>query len=220
MIDFTVGSNLLITVILIFSTGIVAGLSPCTLPTAAFVAAYVSGKKDFSKKSGFVISLFFVLGITTTLTLLGIFSGILGDLLNNTTILNYMIATILIIMGLWLLKVFSFNFNLPFSNKLPDKKRGLIAAYLIGIPFGISSSPCTMPITLSILAFSASKGSIFYGMLLMFFYAIGRSIPLLVIGTFTGLVKNISKITKFQSKIEFFSGWALIGIALYFIWVA
>ena len=88
MIDFTVGSNLLITVILIFSTGIVAGLSPCTLPTAAFVAAYVSGKKDFSKKSGFVISLFFILGITTTLTLLGIFSGILGDLLNNTTILN------------------------------------------------------------------------------------------------------------------------------------
>jgi cytochrome c-type biogenesis protein len=220
MIDFTTGSNLLITVILIFSTGIIAGLSPCTLPTAAFVVAYVSGKKDHSKKSGFMISLFFVLGIITTLTVLGVFSGIFGKLLNDTAVLNYTISIILLIMGLWLLKIFDFNINLPFSTKLPNKRNGFVAAYLIGIPFGISSSPCTMPITLSILAFSASKGSVFYGVLLMFFYALGRSLPLLMIGTFTGFLKNIKAITKYQSKIELVSGWVVIGLALYFIWIA
>lgn len=220
MIDFTTGSNLLITVILIFSTGIIAGLSPCTLPTAAFVVAYVSGKKDYSKKSGFMISLFFVLGIITTLTVLGVFSGIFGKLLNDTTVLNYIISVILLIMGLWLLKIFDFNINLPFSNKFPNKRNGFLTAYLIGIPFGISSSPCTMPITLSILAFSASKGSVFYGVLLMFFYALGRSLPLLMIGTFTGFLKNIKAITKYQSKIELISGWVVIGLALYFIWIA
>ena len=154
------------------------------------------------------------------LSLLGVFAGLIGKIIANTQILYYIIAAILLIMGLWLLKVFKFNPNYSFSKISPKKGSGILGAFLLGIPFGIAASPCTLPITLSVLAYSAIKGSLFFGMLLMFTFAIGRSIPLLAVGTFTGLLKNIKVLVKYQKTLEKVSGVILILLAVYFIWQA
>lgn len=205
----------------VFLTGLAGGLSPCTLPTAAFIVAYVSGKQKNSRMRAFILSLSFILGIAFMLSVLGIFAGLLGNILLKTNLLYYIIGFILIVMGLWMLKVFDFSSN---GSKLdsiqPGKGSGVAGAFLLGIPFGITSSPCTMPITASVLAYSASKGSSLYGMLLMFTYAIGRSIPLLVTGTFTGLLNNIKFLSKYQELIEKISGVVLVLLALYFMWEA
>jgi len=177
-------------------------------------------QKVNSKKRGFILSLSFILGIAFMLSLLGIFVGFMGKIIANTQILYYIIAAILLIMGLWLLKVFKFIPNYSFSKINPKKGSGILGAFLLGIPFGIAASPCTLPITLSVLAYSAIKGSVFFGILLMFTFAIGRSIPLLVVGTFTGLLKNIKYITKYQNVIEKIAGVILILLALYFVWEA
>lgn len=54
----------------------------------------------------------------------------------------------------------------------------------------------------------------------MFVFAIGRSIPLLVVGAFTGILKDLSAVAKYQHIIEKVSGVILIGLAGYFIWQA
>lgn len=77
-----------------------------------------------------------------------------------------------------------------------------------------------MPITAAVLAYSATRGSALYGMIIMFTYAIGRSIPLLIVGTFTGLLNNFKFLSKYQSIIEKISGVILIVIAIYFMWEA
>jgi cytochrome c-type biogenesis protein len=71
-----------------------------------------------------------------------------------------------------------------------------------------------------VLAYSAIKGSVFFGMLLMFTFAIGRSIPLLIVGTFTGLLKNMKVLVKYQNIIEKVAGVILILLACYFMWQA
>jgi cytochrome c-type biogenesis protein len=213
-------SNLITTLAVIFTTGLLGGLSPCTLPTVVLVVGYVSGYRDSSRKRGFFLSLFFVLGIAFTLSMLGAFAGLIGRILQSTTILNYMIAIILGIMGLWMFGVIDLNMKYQLKGMTPKKGSGLIGAFILGIPFGIAASPCTLPITASVLAYSASKGSAIYGMTLMFTYAIGRSIPLLVVGTFTGLLKNIRGIEKFQGYIEKVGGIILLLLALYFVWKA
>jgi len=220
MINLDASTTLIATLAIIFSTGILSGLSPCTLPTVVFVTAYVGGEKVSSKKRGFILSLAFILGIALMLSMLGIFAGLIGNILNNTKLLNYIIAGILFIMGLWLLKVFKFNINYNFSKYSPKKGSGIIGAFLLGIPFGLAASPCTMPVTVSVLAYSSIKGSIFYGMIMMFVYGIGRSIPLLVVGTFTGLLKNVRTLSKYQNIIEKVAGIILILLAAYFIWQA
>lgn len=220
MMGLNTDANLIITLLIIFSTGLLSSLSPCTLPTVVFVAAYVSGRQDFSRKKGFVLSLAFILGIAFMLSILGMFAGLVGNILMNTRILNYIIAGVLLIMGLWLLKVFEFSGGKELFHSTPKKGSGMLGAFLLGVPFGISASPCTMPITASVLAYSATKGSMLYGMVLMFTYAIGRSIPLLIVGTFTGLLKNIQFLSKYQEKVERISGVILLALALYFIWQA
>jgi len=218
MISLDANATLAITLAAVFSTGFISGLSPCTLPTVVFITAYVSGEKVNSKKRGFILSLAFILGIAFMLSFLGIFAGLIGKIISNTQVLNYIIAAILLIMGLWLLKAFKFIPNYSFSKINPKRGSGILGAFLLGIPFGIAASPCTLPITLSVLAYSAIKGSVFFGMLLMFIFAIGRSIPLLAVGTFTGLLKNLRIISRYQNKIERVAGITLILLAIYFVW--
>lgn len=213
-------ANIITTLAVIFTTGLLGGLSPCTLPTVVLVVGYVSGYRDSSRRRGFFLSLFFVLGIAFTLSMLGAFAGLIGRILQNTTILNYMVALILGAMGLWILGLIDLNMRHQIEGITPKKGSGLIGAFILGIPFGIAASPCTLPITASVLAYSASKGSATYGMILMFTYAIGRSIPLLIVGTFTGLLKNIKGLEKFQRYFEKVGGIILLLLALYFIWKA
>lgn len=213
-------ANIITTLAVIFTTGLLGGLSPCTLPTVVLVVGYVSGYRDSSRRRGFFLSLFFVLGIAFTLSMLGAFAGLIGRILQNTTILNYMVALILGAMGLWILGLIDLNMRHQIEGITPKKGSGLIGAFILGIPFGIAASPCTLPITASVLAYSASKGSAIYGMILMFTYAIGRSIPLLIVGTFTGLLKNIKGLEKFQRYFEKVGGIILLLLALYFIWKA
>ncbi|NSW93017.1 MAG: cytochrome c biogenesis protein CcdA [Firmicutes bacterium] len=221
MMSLSTEASLIITLSIVFSTGFLSGLSPCTLPTVVFVSAYVTGRQDYSKKKGFMISLAFVLGIAFMLSILGVFAGIAGKLLMNSRLLNYIMAAILIIMGLWLLKVFEFNSGGGMMNKLNIKKgSGLISAFLLGIPFGISASPCTMPITASVLAYSATRGSALLGAVMMFTFAMGRSIPLIIVGTFTGTLKNFEKLSKYRTTVEKAAGIILILLAFYFIWQA
>jgi cytochrome c-type biogenesis protein len=218
--DLHLSQGLLPTLFIVLTTGIVSGLSPCTLPTVVFVAAYVSGKQNYSKKNGFILSLAFVLGIALMLSILGLFAGAVSSVLRDIKIMDYIIAGIFLIMGLWLLKVFEFSGGNKSLGITPKKGSGILGAFLLGIPFGISASPCTLPITASVLAYSAIKGSMLYGALLMFTYAIGRSVPLVLVGTFTEILNKIEFLSKYQEKIEKISGFILILLACYFIWQA
>jgi len=218
MINLSADATLAATLAIVFSTGFLSGLSPCTLPTVVFITAYVSGEKVNSKKRGFILSLAFIIGIAFMLSILGVFAGLIGKIIANTQILYSIISIMLLILGLWLLKVFKFNPNYSFSKINPKKGSGMLGAFLLGIPFGIAASPCTLPITLSVLAYSTIKGSVFFGMLLMFTFAIGRSIPLLLAGTFTGILKNLKYISRYQNLIEKIAGIVLIALAFYFVW--
>ncbi|WP_159431798.1 cytochrome c biogenesis CcdA family protein [Desulforamulus putei] len=80
--------------------------------------------------------------------------------------------------------------------------------FLLGIPFAIIASPCTTPITATVLAYAAAKGSMWYGFSLLFTYAMGRSIPLLAAGTCTSVLKNASKFDGFSRVIQKISGVA------------
>lgn len=217
---FNLDSNIFAILAVVFTSGLLGGLSPCTLPTVVLVVGYVSGNHYASKRRGFLLSLCFVLGIAFTLSILGAFAGFVGEMLHDTVILNYIIAAVLCMMGLWMLGILDFHKDYSMNGKGAKKQSGMLGAFILGIPFGLAASPCTLPITASVLAYSASKGSALYGMLLMFAFAIGRSLPLLVVGTFTGLLKNITKLEKYQGFIEKVGGIILLVLALYFIWNA
>lgn len=50
------------------------------------------------------------------------------------------------------------------------------------------------------------------------FFALGRSILLLLAGTFTGFIKNPGFMQRWGDMIQKVSGLVLIGLGLYFLW--
>ncbi|MGM0366811.1 MAG: cytochrome c biogenesis protein CcdA, partial [Actinomycetota bacterium] len=98
MLNLDTSSSLYIVLAIVFSSGFISGLSPCSLPTVVFVTAYVGGARGASKKKGFILSLAFILGIAVMLSLLGVFAGLIGGIINNTVVLNLIIAGVLLVM--------------------------------------------------------------------------------------------------------------------------
>jgi cytochrome c-type biogenesis protein len=208
-------------VVLIFMSGLLSSLSPCTLPTILFASAYVTSETTKKTLQPFITGLFFVLGMITVLTSLGYFASMIGLLLNNTTFFHYIIAFVLITMGLWLLKVIQFSTSSTLMSRLTFTKGwGYLGAYILGLPFGIIASPCTLPITASVLAYSATHKTPLIGAFLMFVFALGRSIPLLTLVTFTSFLTRIERFRPIQLHIEKISGIIVILIGYYYLWIA
>lgn len=226
--NLSLDAGLLTTLIVLFSTGIVSGLSPCTLPTVIFVTAYVSGKTanaednhKANKLNGFSLSLSFVLGIVFILAALGLLAGFAGSLFAEESYLYYIMAGFLIIMGLWMLKAYELPSEISMFQRInPGKGSGHLGAFMLGLPFGLTASPCTLPLTASILAYAAVRGDALTGALFLLVFSVGRSLPLLVVGSFSGLIKKINKLSSFQNKIEYISGTVLVVLGLYYIWIA
>jgi len=84
---------------------------------------------------------------------------------------KYLVAGVCLLMGLHLLGVLKLNFPVPAGLRV--KKQGYIGAFLLGLIFGVVSTPCAVPILAVLLAFVAEKGNVLYGGFLLFVYALG-----------------------------------------------
>ncbi|MBF7084279.1 sulfite exporter TauE/SafE family protein [Desulfallas sp. Bu1-1] len=216
MINLAADSITLLAGILVFAGGLASGLSPCTLPTVVFVASYVGGYAEKSKLRGFALALAFVLGLSLTLAAMGAVAALAGSLFMESDVLWYVPAFVLLLMGLNLLGLFNLP-DLPGFNLKSTGTRGFLGAFLLGIPFAFAASPCTTPVTAGVLAYAAGKGSAFYGFTLLV-YALGRSLPLLIVGTFTGLVKKVGRLQVWRDILQRISGVILLLLGLWFLW--
>ena len=214
--QLTADSALLPALALVFAGGLLSGFSPCTMPTALLVVGYVGGQTDNRKRS-FRISMAFILGISLSLAVLGLAASLAGRLFLNTRLFNVVAAFVVLAMGLSLLGLF--NFDVPvFGVSRLKKGGGVLKAFLLGIPFGLAASPCTAPLMITVLAFVATRGNPALGFVIMFVYAFARSLPLLAVGTFSGLLQRFQGISAWSGRIEKASGVLLIFLGLYLLW--
>lgn len=201
---------------IVFSAGFLSGLSPCSLPTVVLVVGYVSAKKTETHLHAFLLSLAFVGGIIFTLASLGALSGLLGELARSK-VFNYALIFVIVLIALWMLGLFNLHIGAHPDHWKPKKGSDALGAFLLGLPFGVAASPCTLPVTLAVLVYAARMGDVCYGVLLLAVFALGRSVPLLMAGTFTGFLKKMQKFAKYQLYIERGGGVLLLGLALYLL---
>ena len=84
---------------------------------------------------------------------------------------------------------------LPFLGKTDHpsiKKKGLFAAFTLGLIFGIALGPCTFAYMAPMLAvtFKLATTGFAYAMLLLLAFAVGHCLVIVVAGTSTGLVQR------------------------------
>jgi len=71
---------------------------------------------------------------------------------------------------------------MPFRSELKTSVGGLLGAFLLGMLFGLASTPCATPVLVVILTFAASKGQVAYSTFLLFVYAIGHCALVILAG--------------------------------------
>jgi cytochrome c biogenesis protein CcdA len=202
-----------------FVGGATTASNPCVLAMIPLLMSVVAGAEGANIKKALGFSALFVLGLSVTFTILGLISGLMGRMLGDVgAFWKYLVAGVCLIMGLHLLGLFKFNINLPQPMNL--RKGGSLSAFLLGLLFGVVSTPCAVPILAVLLAYVASRGNIIYGGLLLFVYALGHSALILVAGTSMGAAKRLIEskgLRRTSLALRRIAGLIIILVGAYFL---
>jgi len=206
----------------VFLGGALTASNPCVLAMIPLMMAFVGAYQGTSgARKAFTFSFLFVIGLTITFTLLGFVAALMGRLVGDVgRFWPYLVAAVCLVMGLHLLEIWSFDLPLPRSWR--PRQAGPLGAFLLGLLFGVVSTPCATPILAVLLVYIASKGNLAYGGLLLFFYALGHCLLILIAGTSMGLAKRIIESRGLNTGLAYLrkgSGVLIILIGFYFIWL-
>ncbi len=176
----------------------------------------------YRRRRAFALSFAFALGLAVTFMLLGIAAALLGSWIGSgSRWWYYLVAVVCFVIGLQMLGVF--NFNLPiFFGKLRERigLKGLLGALVLGLVSGLVASQCATPVLAAILTYVMTKGALVYGATLLFVYALGRGVPVVLAGTFTGALKSMQSLGRWSPLIEKASGVIVLAVGFYFLWIA
>lgn len=161
-----------------FLEGFISFISPCMLPMLPVYITYFAGDSD-KKQHTFLRVLAFVIGFTGVFSLLGLFAGTIGAFLSEyRTAVNIVSGVIVIIFGFGYLEVFHFSLFRGVKNK--PRINGVLSAFLFGIIYSVSLTPCVGAFLGSALMMASSAGTASRGALLLFVYSTGMGIPFLI----------------------------------------
>ena len=206
-----------ILIALSFIGGLIASISPCSLAMLPLIIGYVGG---YSKSRPFILFLqlcCFILGTAIVFTIVGILCALTGSVFASKFGGYFtVIASILLIMGLKLLGWL--DFEVPTVIKaMPQNKHNSVFLYpvLLGMTFALAGTPCSTPILAGIMAFAAMGKNIGLAILMLFTFAVGQGLIIILAGLFTSVLKNMKSLSRFTDWGLKFSGVLLIIVSVY-----
>ena len=207
-------------IIISFLAGVIASLSPCSLGILPLIIGYVGGYSKSDNKRLFIQMIFFSLGLASVLSVIGVICAVSGraftQVASPAVILIF--ASIIVILGLNLLGILDLQFP-AIVKKIPQNKNNgqVVFPFLIGAVFALASSPCASPILASILAFAAVSSNILFSIALLFSFAIGQCVIVVIFAMFTQSIKHAGKIAKYSEILMKIFGIMLVCTGIY-IW--
>lgn len=206
----------------VFLAGVVSSASPCVLATLPLVVGFVGGYAEGDRWKAFRYSLAFILGLSLTFTALGTAAGLLGTMFGTVGGRWYVVAGLVALtMGGQMMGLY--EIRLPIRRDFKPKRGGVIGSFILGLFFGVVSSPCATPVLVVILTYVATKGEVMYGTALLFTYAVGHCLLMLAAGTFTGFIEAFVKargVINFSLWTKRFGGFVVALVGGYLLWRA
>lgn len=166
-------------------------LSPCHLSSIPLVVGFISSQGKITLRRTFYISLIFSVGILITIAAIGIITASLGRLMGDVgSTGNYLVAGIFFLVGLYLLDIIKFDWNN--SALRQTKSKGLLAALILGLLFGIALGPCTFAYMAPVLGivFQTAQTNFTSAAFLLLAFGIGHCTVIVGAGTLTKKVQK------------------------------
>ncbi|HUV03588.1 MAG TPA: cytochrome c biogenesis protein CcdA [Armatimonadota bacterium] len=198
-------------------------LSPCHLSSIPLVVGFIGQQGKMTPRRAFGISSLFAVGILITIGLVGLVTASAGRMMGDIGPYgNYIVAAVFFVVGLYLLDVIPMPWSGP---NIGMKRKGLLAAFILGLVFGIAIGPCTFAYMAPMLAvtFRLAATSLAYGVLLLLTYGVGHCSVIVLAGTSTELVErylNWNEESKGVSVLKKVCGVLVLLGGVYMIYTA
>lgn len=166
-------------------------LSPCHLASIPLIVGFISDQGKVTMWRAFSTSTLFAVGILITIAAIGALTAAAGRMLGDVGRYgNYFVAVIFFVVGLHLVGVIPLAFS--GAGSVGMKRKGLLAAFILGLVFGIALGPCTFAYMAPMLAvtFKLAATNFLYGALLLIAYGVGHCAVIVAAGTSTELVQR------------------------------
>jgi len=201
-----------------FVSGLLLSLTPCVLPMLPILSGIIISSNAKNAKR---LTLFYVLGVCSTYTILGVIAGITGNLLSSS-----LQNTSFIIISSFLFVVLAasmfdfFQFSLPkfvtqALNQSSQKIKGgnLFSVFLFGLISSLILSPCVAPPLAGAILYIGQSENIILGGASLFFMGLGMSASLIFVGFSANTV--LPKPGPWMNHIKQTMAYILLAMALY-----
>jgi cytochrome c-type biogenesis protein len=199
-------------------------LSPCHLASIPLIVGFISGQGRVSTARAGGIATLFAVGILITIGAIGAITAAAGRMLGDVGRWgNYFVAAIFFVVGLYLLGVIPMPWSGP--GQVNMKRKGLLAAFILGLVFGIALGPCTFAYMAPMLAvtFKLAHTAPLYGAALLLAYGAGHCSVIVLAGTFTEVVQrflNWNEQSRGVTIVKGLCGLLVLLAGLYLLWTA
>jgi len=166
-------------------------LSPCHLASIPLIVGFIDQQGRMTTRRAFTISLLFSVGILITIGVIGVITATAGRMLGDVGRWgNYGVAAIFFVVGLYLLD--AIRIPMPGAAQPGVKRKGMLAAFILGLVFGVALGPCTFAYMAPMLAvtFKLAATNLPCGILLLATYGVGHCAVIVLAGTFTEVVQH------------------------------
>ena len=195
--------------------GVLLSLTPCIYPMIPITVGMLQAQGSSSWIKNTLLSLSYTCGIATTFAILGLISAFTGQLFGSFMQSPFVLIPLIIFL-LYLAgsMIGLYEMYVPrFMQKQHEAKRdgSLLTAFTFGVASGTIASPCVSPGLLLLLTIVSSMQNLFAGFALLFAFGVGISMPLLLIGIFSGSMSMLP-----QAGMWMVTTKKVIGIFLLF----
>ncbi len=209
-----------------FGAGSITAVAPCSLISVPLlVGSAVAMNKDLEGRKRvlytYAFATLFALGVMLSFSILGYIVAKFGGFFSIAPMWAYVVAALLsVLIGLYAWGIFGeVNKSSIMAHLI---KYRLFGGFLIGIIFGLVSTPCASAPLIAIVTVAANSGYIYaYGLILTF--ALGHSLLLLAAGVSVGFAQSItsnSTLAKFSTYLNKGFALMLIAFGIYFAYEA
>ena len=207
--------------LLAFLGGLLVSLTPCVYPMIPITLSIIGSRNEnvsFSK--GLALSTTYVAGLSLTYALLGLAAATFGAQIRGFIqggLFQGLISIIFFLLALSMFDLILIQAPAGLRTRLGNiKKTGPVGIFFMGMVSGLMASPCVAAPLAGILAFIASTGSQILGFFMLLLFAWGMSVPLLLIGAFSGSMNALPRAGEWMNRVKEFYGFLLLAAAIYF----
>lgn len=201
--------------------GLAASLTPCIYPVLPILIGVIGTETAGSRTRGFFLSVSFVLGMALTYAMMGLVAALTGTLFGRfatNALVSFLVGNLCLFFALSMLGLFELKLPGQWGHAREySETKGLGAVFLMGSGSGMVAAPCTVPVLGVLLAYAAQSSNLFLGFTLLFTFALGLGLPLILIGTFTGLLASLPKSGVWLVRVKQAFGVILLFVAEFFL---